>query len=289
MKCMRRALDINRRKSNWNGRVLHEAYAKQRRDRAQRLFDLKAGSRQDLETAEADLRNAQANIEKAQSEVEKERAHLNIFGLPFDEPSAVSTQKDEEDDIPILAPEAGVILERKATLGTVVNSGEEIFVITNISSLWMIGAANEADLSKLHAGQQVRIEVRAFPDHVFAGRILKLGEELDPATRTLQIRIEVPNPQGLLKAEMYATAKVQQSGRRAALVVPEEAIQEIDGVSMVFVQHSENEFRARTVEPGEHASGGIEILQGLQRGEPVVVKGSFALKSELLKARIQDE
>ena len=266
-----------------------QAYAKQRRDRAQRLFDLKAGSRQDLETAEADLRNAQANIEKAQSEVEKERAHLNIFGLPFDEPSAVSTQKDEEDDIPILAPEAGVILERKATLGTVVNSGEEIFVITNISSLWMIGAANEADLSKLHAGQQVRIEVRAFPDHLFAGRILKLGEELDPATRTLQIRIEVPNPQGLLKAEMYATAKVQQSGRRAALVVPEEAIQEIDGVSMVFVQHSENEFRARTVEPGEHASGGIEILQGLQRGEPVVVKGSFALKSELLKARIQDE
>ena len=136
---------------------------------------------------------------------------------------------------------------------------------------------------------QVRIEVRAFPDNLFAGRILKLGEGLDPATRTLQIRIEVPNPQGLLKAEMYATAKVQQSGRRAALVVPEEAIQEIDGVSMVFVQHSENEFRVRTVEPGEHASGGIEILQGLQRGEPVVVKGSFALKSELLKARIQDE
>ncbi len=109
------------------------------------------------------------------------------------------------------------------------------------------------------------------------------------ATRTLQIRIEVPNPQGLLKPEMYATAKVQQSGMRAALVVPEEAIQEIDGVSMVFVRDSDNEFRARTVEPGEHAAGGIEILQGLQRGEPVVVKGSFALKSQLLKARIQDE
>ncbi len=266
-----------------------EGYAKQRRDRAARLFELKAGSRQDLETTEADLRNAQASIEKAQSEVEKEHAHLTIFRLPIEEPSSVSAHNDEEDDIPILAPAAGLILERKATLGTVVNSGEELFVIANISSLWMIAAANEEDLSKIHAGQPVRIQVRAYPDHEFTGRILKLGEQLDPTTRTLQTRIVVPNPQGLLKPEMYATAKVQQSGRRAALVVPEEAIQEIDGVSMVFVQDSDNEFRARTVEPGEHAAGGIEILQGLQRGEPVVVKGSFALKSQLLKARIQDE
>jgi len=266
-----------------------EGYAKQRRDRAERLFELKAGSRQDLENAEADLRNAQAAVERAKSEVEKERAHLNIFRISIEEPAATGTSDDEEDDIPIHAPAAGLVLERKATLGSVVNSGEELFVIANTSNLWMIAAANEEDLSRIHVGQIVRIQVRAYPDREFTGRIVKLGEQLDPATRTLQIRVEVPNPQVLLKPEMYATASVQQSGRRAVLVVPQEAIQEIDGVSMVFVKESENEFRARTVEPGRHADGGVEIVQGLKRGEAVVVKGSFALKSQLLKAMIQDE
>ena len=266
-----------------------EGYAKQRRDRAARLFELKAGSLQDLETAAADLRNAQAAIERAQSELEKEHAHLTIFRLPIEEPSAVSAHNDEEDDIPILAPAAGLILERKATLGTVVNSGEELFVIANISNLWMIGAASEADLSKLHAGQQVRVEVRAYPEREFTGRILKLGEQLDPSTRTLQIRIVVPNPQGLLKPEMYATATVQQFGRHAALLVPEEAIQEIDGVATVFVRDSANQFRARTVEPGRHVDGGVEIVEGLMPGDAVVVKGGFAVKSQLLKAMIQDE
>jgi len=259
-----------------------QAYAKQRRDRAQRLLELRAGSRQDLETAEADLQNAQAAIEKAQSEVEKERAHLNIFGLPIE-------GTDEEDDIPIPAPAAGLVFERKATVGSVVNSGDEIFVITDISSMWMIAAANEEDLSKLHPGQPVHVRVRAYADREFAGRILKLGEELDPATRTLQIRIAVPNPHGLLKPEMYATASVHQFGKRPALVIPEEAIQEIDGLPTVFVQDTENEFRARTVKPGQHTDGGIEIAEGLKRGEAVVVKGGFALKSQMLKSMIQDQ
>ena len=115
------------------------------------------------------------------------------------------------------------------------------------------------------------------------GRILKLGEHLDPATRTLQIRIAVPNPLGLLKPEMYATASVQQPARRSALVVPEEAIQEIDDVPIVFVRETENHFSARPVELGQHTEGGIEIIEGLKRGEAVVVKGGFALKSQLLK------
>lgn len=259
-----------------------QGYARQRRDRTQRLLELRAGSRQDLETAEADLQNTQAAIKKAQSEVEKERAHLNIFGLPIE-------GTDEEDDIPILAPASGLVLERKATVGSVVNSGDELFVITDISSVWMIAAANEEDLSKMHPGQPVRVQVRAYPDRDFAGRVLKLGEQLDPVTRTLQIRIAVANPHGLLKPEMYATANVQQFGRRSALVVPDQAIQEIDGVPVVFVQDSENSFHARPVEPGQHTDGGVEIVEGLKRGETVVVKGAFALKSQMLKAMIQDQ
>jgi membrane fusion protein, heavy metal efflux system len=259
-----------------------QSYAKQRRDRTQRLLDLRAGSRQDLETADADLRNVQAAIEKAQSELEKERAHLSILRVPLEESS-------EGDDVPILAPEAGVVLERKVSIGSVVNIGDEMFTLSDTRRLWMIGAANEGDLSAITTGQPVRIQVRAYPNREFAGRVLKLGEHLDSATRTLQIRIEVPNPQGLLKPEMYATASVPQSGRRRALVVPEGAIQEIDDIPIVFVRETENEFRARPIETGQRTDGGIEIIQGLKRGEAVVVKGSFALKSQVLKTMIQDQ
>jgi cobalt-zinc-cadmium efflux system membrane fusion protein len=262
-----------------------EPLAKQRRDRAQRLFDLKAGSRQDIESAEAELRNAQAATQKARSEVEKERAHLNIFRVPFEEPAP---ENEAADDIPVSAPAPGLVLDRKVTLGSVVNTGDELFAITDPSSLWMIAAANETDLSRLHEGQHVQIETRAWPGRIFAGRILKLGEQLDPETRTLQVRILVPNPIGLLKPEMYATASLRESGRHGALLVPEEAVQDINGVDVVFVRRAGNEFEARTVKAGGHVDGATEILQGLAANEAVVVKGSFLLKSQMLKNTIQD-
>jgi len=265
-----------------------ERFAQERSDRARRLLELRAGSRQDFESAEADLRNAQAAIQKAQSEVEKERAHMQIFQVPLDEPAADGPQNAEADDIPILAPASGVILERKAPVGSVVNNGDELFVITDTSKLWMIGAANEEDLSKLREGQPVRIEVRAYEGRIFSGRILKLGEQLDPATRTLQVRILLPNVQGLLKPEMYATAILQQTGRHSGLFVSEEAIQEIGGEPVVFVRRGQSDFEARTVKRGQDVDGETEILEGLNSGEAVVVKGSFLLKSQMLKSTIQD-
>jgi cobalt-zinc-cadmium efflux system membrane fusion protein len=264
-----------------------ELYAKQRRDRAQRLFDLKAGSRQDVESAEADLRNAQAAIQKARSELEKERAHLEIFHVPFDDPPPGGAS-GEADDIPVAAPAAGLVMDRKVSVGSVVNAGDELFAITDTGNLWMIAAANEVDLSMLREGQQVQIEARAYPGRNFPARILKLGEELNPETRALQVRILVPNPRGLLKPEMYATATLQQSRRRSAVFVPEEAVQQVNGIDVVFVRRSGNEFEARTVKAGEHNRGETEILEGLAGNESVVVRGSFLLKSQMLKNTLQD-
>ena len=265
-----------------------EEFAKHRRDRAQRLFELKAGSRQDVESAEAELRNAQAAIQRAQSEVEKERAHLSIFHVPLEEGPGRGSPHEETDDIPVPAPASGLVFERKATVGSVENSGEELFTITNTSSLWMIAAANEADLSRLHAGQSVRIQVRAYPERDFPGRILQLGEKLDADTRTLQVRILVPNPEGRLKPEMYAEASVQGPGTRSVVFVPEEAVQEVNGIPVVFVRNTSDQFATRIVKTGQHRDGETEILEGLMAGENVVVKGSFLLKSQILKSAIQE-
>jgi cobalt-zinc-cadmium efflux system membrane fusion protein len=118
---------------------------------------------------------------------------------------------------------------------------------------------------------------------------MELGEQLDKETRTLQVRVAVPNQQGLLKPEMYATAAFQQSVRRPALFVPEQAVQDINGVPAVFVRRSSNQFESRAVQTGQRSNGEVEILDGLKPQEQVVVKGSFMLKSELLKNSIKEE
>ena len=261
-----------------------EAYSRQRRDRASRLLKLKAGSLQDLETAESELRNAQAAIDKAQSEIIKERAHLTeILHIPVEE-----SGPNGDEGVPIFAPASGTVLLRKATTGSVVNAGDELLSLSDTRTLWMIAAANEVDLSKLRPGMAVRIEVRAYPNREFNGHILKLGEQLDPTTRTLQIRIAVPNPQGLLKPEMYATAKLPEGGKRAALFLPDDAIQDINGIPAVFVRKSPTEFEPRTVKTGQHFNGETEIIEGIKAGDFVVVKGSFLMKSHLMRRAIEE-
>ena len=261
-----------------------EAYARQRRDRAARLLELRAGSRQDVETADSELRNAQAAIDKTQSEIVKERAHLTeILHIPVED-----TGRNSDEGVPIFAPASGTVLQRKATTGSVVNAGDEILSLSDTRTLWMIAAANELDLSKVRPGQLVRIEVRAYPDREFSGSILKLGEQLDPTTRTLQIRIAVPNSQGLLKPEMYATAHLPEGNNRIALFLPEQAVQDINGIPAVFVRKSPTEFEPRTVKTGRHLNGETEITEGISAGDVVVVKGSFLLKSQLMRRTIEE-
>jgi cobalt-zinc-cadmium efflux system membrane fusion protein len=268
-----------------------ERYAKRFRDRASRLFELKAGSRQDLESADAEFRNAQAQIDKAQAELEKERVHLTEFlRVPIqDGPHQGENEHNHaEDDIPVFAPASGIVLERKPTIGSVVTAGDVLFSISDTSSLWMIAAANEADLSKIHPGEPVRVLVRAYPELQFSARILKLGEQLDPTTRTLQIRLLVPNSKGLLKPEMFAEAAMDQPSRRAAMFLPEAAVQEINGVPAIFVRRAADQFEPRTIKTGDHINGVVEIVQGLNAGDSVVVRGSFLLKSQMLKSSIAE-
>jgi cobalt-zinc-cadmium efflux system membrane fusion protein len=262
-----------------------ESYSKRRRDRAQRLLDLKAGARQDVEAADAELRNARAAIENAQSELEKERAHLtDVLGIKVED----GVGGTHDDDVSIVSPGAGIVLQRRVTVGSVVNTGDELFVLSDTGSLWMTAAANEADVSKLRPGQTVRIQVRAFPEREFPGKVLRLGEQLDSTTRTLQVRILVPNPLGLLKPGMYGAASFDESTKRAVVAVPEEAIQDLDGSLVVFVRRSATGFEPRAVRVGRRTNGEAEIEEGLNAGETVVVKGAFQLKSQLLRRRLEE-
>jgi cobalt-zinc-cadmium efflux system membrane fusion protein len=254
------------------------------RDRTRRLFELKAASREQVEAADTQYRSAQLNVSNAQAEVDKTEAHLTEFlDVPHEDSARAEVRADEADRVPIKAPASGTVMERRVNVGSVVSTGDPVITISDLSSLWLIAAVNEADLSRIRPGQDVRVSVRAYSDKTFPGKVFQLGERLDPHTRTLQVRVLVSNIQGMLKPDMFTTAEFSGRPEGSAVHVPETAIQEINGTSVVFVRTSAQTFGIKKVKVGRRLNRQVEILSGIDAQTPVVVSGAFLLKSQLLK------
>ena len=262
-------------------------FAHRQRERTRRLHELKAASLQQVEQAESEFKNAHAAVAHGEVELERTRRHLTDFlKVPTESPAG---EHAEEALVPITSPAAGTLLQRHVSTGTVVERSSELFVITDLSTLWMIAAVSEEHLSRLRVGMPVRIQVQAYPDRTFPGRITRLGEELDPTTRTIMARVEVPNAGGLLKPEMYATGELELGASEPAIFVSQTALQEINGHSSVFVRSGEDRFEVRPVELGRLIGGSRQVTAGLKPDEWVVSKGSFILKSLFLQGSLAEE
>jgi cobalt-zinc-cadmium efflux system membrane fusion protein len=267
-------------------------FAEKARDRARRLLELKAGSQEQLENAEREVRNTLAAIDAAKAELARARAHIEEFleVTAEDPPGHKPGELDHDDDlIPVKAPAAGVILSRNANVGTVAKPGDELFVISELSSIWMMAAVPEEALGKVRTGMSAQVFVRAFEDRPFAGRITRIGDQLDAETRTVQARIVLANTHGQLKPEMYATAEIVAGGSEEALYVPQESVQELNGHAIVFVETAEDKFVARAVETGARQGGLVAIRGGLDATSRVAARGAFVLKSQMLKSTLVEE
>jgi cobalt-zinc-cadmium efflux system membrane fusion protein len=269
-----------------------EGYATRARDRAKRLYELKAGSLEQYDHAETELKNAQAAVANAHTEVERARLHLVEFlGIPEDVPVHSGAEHDHDPDefIPVRAPASGTLLTRNVTMGTVVTQSMDLFVISDLARLWAIAEVSEEHLPKLRTGMPARLFVQAYGDKPFAGRIGKVGETLDPDTHTVKVRIDLANRGGALKPEMYATAEIETGGSAPAIYVEPEAVQEVRGATVAFVEAGGDRFEVRPVQLGRTAGGMTEVERGLHAGERIAVRGTFILKSEFLKASLADE
>jgi multidrug efflux pump subunit AcrA (membrane-fusion protein) len=282
----RKALaELARAKSN-------ETYAVRARDRARRLYGLKAASLEQMEHAEAELKNSQTATGNAAIDVERARQHIvEVLEIAPDHllHSGDTGEEHDEDLIPIKSPARGTVLVRNVTPGTVVQPAGELFVVSDLAGLWAIAAVKEEYLPRLRVGMPVRVYVQAYGSRGFPGRIGKLGDELDPTTRTVKVRVDVPNAGQLLKPEMYATAEIELGGSEPAMFIPAGAPQEVSGQMVVFIRGAGDRFEVRPVQLGRTIDGAQEVVSGLKAGEQVVTAGSFVLKSQLLKATLGEE
>ena len=267
-------------------------YLKSQSERIGRLLELKAASIQQLQQAESDLRDAEGLVQNARTEVERARVHLVEF-LHVDPDIHDGDERvegyDAADLIPILGFGAGTVLERPVSPGTVVQAGQSVYVIGDLSSLWMIAEVQQQQLSALREGMRVAVRSQAYPDETFPGRIVRIGAELNAATRTVSVRIELPNPRGRLRPEMYADAEISAGVTDEGVFVKQSAVQDVNGQSVVFVKSGESAFTLRPVETGATLDGLYRILTGVEPGEQVVVGGTFVLKSKLLEASLAEE
>lgn len=264
-------------------------FASRQRDRARRLHEMKAASLEQLEHAEAEFKSAHGAVAAAEIEVSRTLHHLRDYLEIPAEPSGLGGKDLPEDLIPVRSPAAGVVLSRLVTPGAVVAANSDLFIISDLSTLWAIAAVQEEHLSRLRPGMPARIEVQAYPDRRFPGRVLKIDEKLDPETRTVSVRIEVPNPAELLKPEMYSTIELDAGASAAALFVPQVAVQDLNGKPTVFVEIGKGRFAPRAIASGRPMGGLIEITFGLSPGDRVVARGAFIVKSQLLKASMSEE
>jgi cobalt-zinc-cadmium efflux system membrane fusion protein len=145
----------------------------------------------------------------------------------------------------------------------------------------------EIDLARVQKGSTVKIQTESYPGEIFVGKVTYIGDVVDPQSRTVALRVEVPNPKARLKPGMFATAEVATGiSSRQAILIPAQAIQKIEGKTAAFVQQQDGSFTKRDLELGREFSGQVEVKSGLKEGEQVVTEGSFTLKSELLKAEL---
>jgi membrane fusion protein, copper/silver efflux system len=208
------------------------------------------------------------------------RQRLALLGMSEAQIAAVERDGAVRNRFTLAAPISGVIAELGVREGSTVMPGMTLFRIVDLSSVWVNAEVPETQASWVTPGAKVAARVQAYPDRVFEGRVGALLPEVSAATRTVRTRIEVANPETLLKPGMYATIAFQQSAKRESLLVPSEAVIRTGTRDVVIVALGEGRFRAGEVEVGFESGGQSEIRKGLQAGDKVVLSGQFLIDSE---------
>ncbi len=249
-------------------------------DRTRMLYEKTITAGKNLQAAEHDLEVAKASAESSvagtRAALTAARRHLLILGLKESDIDALASKPGLAAVFSLTSPIAGIVVERNATIGATVGTDANLFKIIDISSVWIDANVFEKDLERVRRGQEVKVSVPAFPGSSFSGRVILIASVVDPETRSVKVRTEVPNRDGKLKPDMFANVEIITDVHRTAISIPQSALLNEGGHTVVFVAAGSG-YEKRAVTAGIQSSDRVEILDGLQAGDKVVVKGNYLL------------
>jgi membrane fusion protein, heavy metal efflux system len=220
--------------------------------------------------------------EKMKLVTEPAKTKLRLLGVSDADIAEVMKTELVDPLVPVLAPEDGIIVERLVNVGELIDPSKPLFTIGDFHSVWLKADVFEKDIPKLRLGQPIELAVDSFPDQSFTGKLDYIANQVDGDTRTLLVRAEISNPQGLLRPKMFARMKILV-GQQRVLAIPTAAVQDTRNGKVVYVGVDNDTFEERKIKVGPTSGDYVEVLEGLRPGEKVVTQGSFDLRAAAVR------
>ena len=267
--------ELGAMQTSWSKARVTREVAARNFERADRLYQNGVVSQRRRLEAEAELREREADLASATqalaaSGAEADTAATGLFVLR--------------------SPLTGEVMEKHATVGEVVGPDSDLFTVGDLSELWLLLDLYESDLSRVQVGISGRVSAQAYADTAFSARVTYIGAEVDSVSRTVKVRLEIPNRSRLLRPGMFVRVSLVLPDRSSVLGVPRIAIQSVGERDAVFVPAGSGRYQLRLVELGKERAGAwVELRSGLQQGDTVVTGGSFALKAHLERASFGED
>ena len=242
--------------------------------RTQKLVEIGAASRQELERLHAEHAAQTAEVESA-------RSRLQLLGADVDDASPAKAEATASTDVP--APIDGVVTERLANVGQNVDPTTRLFTVVDLSTLWIIADVYERDLHLVREGSLATVTTPAPSNLSLSGRISYIDPQLNTDTRTAKLRVEVANPRGDLRIGMYTDVTIAAAAAAATVSIPTSSVQSIGDHHVVYlpVPHEASAFTEHEVRLGRSSGGQVEVVSGLKTGDSVVSNGSFFVRAEI--------
>ena len=246
------------------------------------LYEGKAGALKDWQQSQAEVDAAQNDLRVAETAVDAARNRLRILGLTADDVTGLQEKGQIKRSVPIVSPIEGTVVARKVGPGQYVRSDppDQLYVVADLSTMWLKAFVPEIDIPFIQVGQEIEVKVTALPGLTFGARVTHVGAVFEATTRRIEVRSEVANPGGVLKADMFASFKITTADSLTALAVPMEAVMREGDAATVWVQREPFVFEQRTVRIGLEQDGQVQIREGLVPGEAVVARGAIFLDNQ---------
>ncbi len=234
----------------------------------------------------AELERRQAELLQASTEVASFTTQLRGLGMTEQRIHSLESSRKISADYPIIAPNGGTILERKVTVGQVVQPADEAFMVADLSSVWITANVPEEDAGTLRGGTEVLVRIPALPNEKVTGHLTYVAPVVDPITRTVEVRMQLANPRGLFKPDELATMVFTGHTTRQ-LVIPQTAVVRVENKDHVFVEIAANSFILREVDLGEESGDQRVVNGGITGSERIVLDGAFHLNNQRMQNAIK--
>jgi cobalt-zinc-cadmium efflux system membrane fusion protein len=246
------------------------------------LYEGKAAALKEWQQAQAQLVGAENDMRSAESALEAARARLRIVGFSDEEIAALKDKGAVRRATPIPSPIDGTVIARKVGPGQYVrnDTGEALYTVADLATMWLKAQVPENDIPFIRLGQDVEIKVSALPSRIFKARVTAISAATESTTRRVVVRSEIPNPDGALKSEMFASFRIATGADEPWPSVPIEAVIREGDLAVAWVEEEPLVFRRRNVKLGMERDGRVQILEGLKAGELIAGRGAIFVENE---------